>query len=849
MFRAITFALVGGIAGASIDAATFDPGPVVYPRGSVATMTVRMADEPGVTTVRLDVEGLVTAEGAVEDAAARVTLDTAFLQPGDYTVTAHLLRDGEVIGTIERPLTVAPRHDHERLPLWLWGGYGYQMEWWIDHGFCGGFLFPIIDPPQDDPAFARYAIKRAGPLLEKAAQLDFDLGGYLAPLSSKKLGDAARIVYPDGSRATDTGHDFYPLEPTVLDNSRRVARWFAEHLGQYPAMRHALLNTEYRTFYAVNPVAVDLARREAGIDLREFIVAAGRGGWNQLDASKLRSAGNGLIEDDDPGLRFMHWWWTRGIGINESNRVMNDEIVAVRPDLLTWHDPHRDASVRQTHAGIGAVSTWTYGRPDTKRLAYTTYLHAVARGNQQKVMQTVTLFLYARYVMAMEQSTADLARDFPGKDPWFLAGPDYTQEALWISLAQRPDILGIYAPSNLIEQYLRGSTEPLDDFFTSPQTWTAVQAWSRRVLQPYGPMIRQSRRAPARVALWDSATAWWLGDWYRYTLGYASEQTLPYATLLMMNHVPFDVLYDEDIVAGALDNYDCVVIPRADTRTRIMDRALTQFIRRGGRVIVNEPVRAPIRGARTTKLDFTYQRKIDGAVPADERLTAEDDRRNKEQYAATLAPLLDNKWRHARATSPRVLTFGLDGGAAQYHFFINDDRTWGERFGSHRLMFEDGVPQRAHVAVRLDGPNRVVYDMLERQRIDYENRGGWAHFDLYLDAADAKMVAVLPEAISAVNITAPSNVRLGQRVDVTIEVTGASGQPLVGVHPLRIEVIDPNGEPTDDSRFAATRLEDDGRYVLPLTATVNATLGAYTIRVTELVANHTAKHTILFEAP
>src|SRR5690606_36013940 len=131
----------------------------------------------------------------------------------------------------------------------------------------------------------------------------------------------------------------------------------------------------------------------------------------------------------------------------------------------------------------------------------------------------------------------------------------------------------------------------------------------------------------------------------------------------------------------------------------------------------------------------------------------------------------------------------------------------------------------------------------------YDDRGGWAQFDLDLGAADAKIVAVFPESIEAVAIASPSSVRAGERVDVTVAVIGASGQRLVGVHPLRIEVIDPDGRLTDDSRFAATRLEDEGRYVLPLAAAVNATPGVYTIRVTELIADRTAQHAVVVERP
>ena len=80
-------------------------------------------------------------------------------------------------------------------------------------------------------------------------------------------------------------------------------------------------------------------------------------------------------------------------------------------------------------------------------------------------------------------------------------------------------------------------------------------------MKPYGPAILASERVKPRVAVLMSAAS----TWFRaspWTPGYENEKTLPFATLLLMNHVPFDVLLDEDILEGALDEYDVLVMPK-----------------------------------------------------------------------------------------------------------------------------------------------------------------------------------------------------------------------------------------------------------------------------------------------
>ncbi len=201
--------------------------------------------------------------------------------------------------------------------------------------------------------------------------------------------------------------------------------------------------------FCKNEVVRELARREAGVDLDRVLSPEWvRNGRAMLIPDKLPpdlQPKDGLIADDHPVYRFLKWWWERGHGTSVLNAEMARVIKAGKPDVMVWHDPYRLAPVHHSHEGLDAISTWTYGHPDIRRLAYTTVLQAAAKPSGQKVMQNITLFLYGRYVIPLGRASSQPLADRAGRDPFFTAGPDYAREATWLVMSQRPDVLCYYA--------------------------------------------------------------------------------------------------------------------------------------------------------------------------------------------------------------------------------------------------------------------------------------------------------------------------------------------------------------------------------------------------------------------
>src|SRR5207248_2334899 len=90
----------------------------------------------------------------------------------------------------------------------------------------------------------------------------------------------------------------------------------------------------------------------------------------------------------------------------------------------------------------------------------------------------------------------------------------------------------------------------------------------------------------------------------------------PYCGLLLMNHVPFDVVLDDDVAEGRLRGYDTLVIPRGDTLTKTVHQRIVEFARSGKKVIADKSLRARVPGAVIAEFDFTLVRVAAPGKPA-----------------------------------------------------------------------------------------------------------------------------------------------------------------------------------------------------------------------------------------
>ena len=369
----------------------------------------------------------------------------------------------------------------------------------------------------------------------------------------------------------------------------------------------------------------------------------------------------------------------------------------------------------------------------------------------------------------------------------------------------------------------------------SPETFDAIHAFVKEVLRPYGPAIVKTERPTAPVGLLASAAGAWFTD---KELGYnVNEAALPYASLLVMNDVPFDLLLDNDIQEGGLGNYKALVIAYGSTLTKKMADEIVAFAKRGGTVISNEPLPLKIPNLVVTNFDFEPLLRQDGRPRKDGKpmVTADEAREMMERYAAALAPQVKAFRGPVTSLSKRVIINSLDAHGARYDFVINDDRTYGPRFGEYRLHFEQGVPQKAEV--KFDGSTYpVLYDLLARKPLADLRSNGGKPLTLELPPAAGRIILALPEAVERVEVQGPVELERGKPVCLRAQVIGAGGTVMKHAHPLQVRILDGKGEETGWSCYTAAF---DGVAEITFTPAWNDAAGEWTIEVTDLAVGKT----------
>jgi hypothetical protein len=816
-----------------VDAAEFVTRRHVYERGEKATLQITLDD--GADAVSFDIGGRFPQTARPQVGAGRnnaplasYSIDTTLLRSGDYEVSAQPMRGGQPMSAPQNfVFTIAPARNPQRFPLWSWSTPDvYNLPWWKARGF-NGFRLPSVSDPAPD-----HRVGRTDLTLEEGTRLGFDVGVTLNPLKSSELTKNARSDGRDSK--------LYPRNPIIEEHARKTTDSWMKRFGEYPSMRFSLISSEYQVPPLSSILWEDLVRTELGLKPEEFPKQE----WFPkeknvyLDVSKLPASlkpKNGIIEDDNAAYRYLQWWWQRGHGTSTMNEEIAKVVKTYRPDAITWHDPYRLAPVRKSHSGLDMVSTWTYGHPDIKNLAYTTVLQAAARPENQKVMQTISLWIYARYVVPIKNSTADLQNDYAGQDVNFMQGPDYTREAMWLVMSQRPDVLGFFYTGAKSPDFTQ-----LDTTNTSPTTFDAIGEVSRALIEPYGPAILKTKRERAKVAVLMSASALWFNG----SRGWINEEILPFTSLLMMNHIPFEIVLDDDIMEGRLNQYDALVIPRGEVLLRGVHQRISDFARAGKKVIIDRSVAAEIPGAQKTDFNFAFRKLVDGTELArGKAITAEEYRTRTEKFADELKPLVAGLQGVATAGSKRVVTNTLQSGDVQYVFAVNDEKTYGPRFGQHRLFQELGVVQKADLQIA-GAASKTIYDALERREVKPTVTNAQAIIKTTLPAAQGKLFAVLPEKIGKVEVTLPQQAERGQKVDLRVRVLGASGKPIVGAIPLNIQVLDANGRSTEYSRFATTEADGAG-FTMPIIPAVNDQAGTWSISVTDWLSNQQSQQDLV----
>ncbi len=792
--------------------------------------------------VSVDVGGLVreqTTIGRIEPGGVRpvrITVPTRLLKAGEYAIWGELTDGAQRLDTLRMAIWVAARPNPDRMRVWLWPHTKFgvnveklddmcrrQLAWYAAIGVNS--FQPYGELNRDKFEVFDYALVNGWEMgVRLSGALRDDFGG---------LSPEARYTVARENVVNDPYHpEVIRLQNETNDQIMRIAR-------QFPCVKTSFFNSEIEDILLGHetPMARLIHRPNMGPTVPHSFV------------------GPGVIADNDDGYVERRYNMLWGDGLTEANARAAE--VAHRHDSnhVVFTDPHRRFSAYGRFREMDLISTWTYTNPDPKYMLYIETLIASAKPTGQGVMHTVTLLNYPGTI-------------FPKDRGWSLMGPDRLVETSWINLSRRPDGLAIYLSSSCdpfdSEEGARGDfdQDPRIPVQANPPTFEAFAEFTREVVQPYGPMIKKLERTPRRTALLSSQSSRVYSDSPNLLGYYGPYHVYSFYTLLQMAHIPADIVFDETIAVDGLDGYDVLALPKCDTLTETVFNAICEFQRRGGQVIGDQYLRAPIPDVTQFDFDFTYRSRISANAILeskdyahwDDRIDVETadmtelegvsagvDQQAMEAYAARLRGKLDGLvTREVHCSSPTALLNMLQSGEAKYLFVINDKRTYGERVGEYRAMLDEAVPQTVTISLNQWAHEKLyVYDMLERRQIDCRRGDGSYTFDVDLPAPGGKIIALLPQELAAVEISAPARISTrGVPCRIDILVRDADRRLMAGVQPLGVEILDPHGNRSEFSDYYAA---EAGLLSLDFIPALNDRAGMWSVQVKDLIAGLQAR--------
>jgi hypothetical protein len=373
-------------------------------------------------------------------------------------------------------------------------------------------------------------------------------------------------------------------------------------------------------------------------------------------------------------------------------------------------------------------------------------------------------------------------------------------------------------------------------------------------------MIKNLDRTKRHVAVLSSQSSRIYSDSPVYmSTYYDAYQAYEFYILLNMIHIPADIVFDETIINYGLDDYDVLVLPKCDTLLKSIYDKVIAFQKRGGLVIADQYLRAPVPNVIKIDFDFTHRAKVSADALMGEKVfggggdtlesrtqqmkqvegvTALDDQRLMEDYAAKLQKELgDRIHKDIDCNSPTALLNILEKNDEKYLFVINDKRAYGERLGQYKAMLEKVVPQTVTITVNnACGRELYFYDMPAHRQITAERNGQNYVFDINLPAPGGTIVAILTQKPEKIDVIVQNKLHFGSNpIDVLVRDT--AGNLLRGVQPLQVTILDPTGAASEFTDYYASI---DGRLTIPFVSAKNDAEGKWTVKVQELMSGLTA---------
>jgi hypothetical protein len=406
-----------------------------------------------------------------------------------------------------------------------------------------------------------------------------------------------------------------------------------------------------------------------------------------------------------------------------------------------------------------------------------------------------------RKQQALAMHRADPWDDHDPDADYITPSPAQLTQAVWTALSRPVDMIGYHGQASLIPTGT-GSAYKLTHTDSAP----ALARIHRELVQPYGPMLLQVKDRPADVAFLESFASYIFAQ--RGTHGWGGSSIGAMWRATQYAGLQSNIIYDETIMDGALDDYKVLVMPDCDVLTEPVLERIIAFQARGGIIIADERITPAI------KPDLQFN-----AITGPEY----DTKPKCLEVAAALREQLAGRYTLSAVSSNlEVVLHTRRRGDVDYLFAINDQRAAGDYVGGYGVVKEDGLP--AHTTVTLAREGVTVIDVVEGKAVPTRSVDGQTQFDLALTPSGGKLLMIAPAAPGKMQLQSPDSGKRGSVVQFNVTWPNAAGV----VAPFEVEIVDPAIRPADASGYYAAV---DGQVTVELDLADNERTGTWRVTI------------------
>ncbi len=772
------------------------------------------------------------------------------LRPGDYEAEVAVTVPGwggeaeTYTTTTTVPFVIVSRPLPHRMPVVMWGiggteGVIREIPRLKDLGFthCLGLRVDyrgVWENGKTALPGTEENILEGREMLDRAFENDVKIVSTLSPgrwLRSAKVGEPFQRINRKGEhyKRDDVSVSFPQIQEFAYNTGAAMSRAY----GNHPAFASALLSTEVRgeSQVSFHPEEIAAAEKAIGTAIPDVVTIK-----NGVEYGKLPDfPADRVIPDNDPVLKYLEWFWTKGDGWNDLNTKLNDGLKSEmkdRNDFWTFHDPAvRVPSIRGSGGNADVLGHWTYSYPDPIRIGMCTdQLFEMARvnGTGQDVMKMTQVIWYRSQTAPTKATSEDDPSPWVDQDPdaaYITIAPMHLREAFWWKMSRPVTGIMYHGWQSLVKTDSTGAYR-----YTNGSTAGELKRLVKEVVEPLGPTLMQVPDAPSDVAFLESFTSQMFAR--RGNYGWNHGWTGDLYHVLMYAQLQPRVMYEESLLKDdGLDGVKLLVMGDCDVLTESVVAKVKAFQKGGGLVIADAELCPAI--------------KPDILVPRSKRTKdAAADRATLVRMAGDLETRLKGKYQWPLASANKdVVTRRRVSGSSDYIFAVNDNREAGSYVGNYGMVMENGLP--SETAVTLRRTKGFVYDLLtHRQVTSVKMENGNLTIPVNLGPCEGRVYLVTEHAIDKVLITAPESTAKGNAVELAVSVLDPEGNPVDAVVPIDLRIVDPEGVEMERSGFYGAA---DGMLKVTIDIASNDSVGLWEIRATEGASGKEARSYLRIE--